>query len=464
VGRILLRNCLAIATADPEGRVLRNADLLIEGARIARIGRELPVEPDMDVVDGRNRVVLPGLVNTHHHLYQTLTRAVPTVQNAKLFDWLVGLYEIWRGIDAEAAYVSAVIGLAELALTGCTASADHFYLFPNRQPDTIWDSTLRAAREVGVRFAPTRGSMSRGRSKGGLPPDDVVQDEAAILKDYDRVLGAWHDPTPESRCRVGLAPCSPFSVSEDLMLETARYARRHGLRLHTHLAETLDEEAFCLKEYGARPLALMERLEWVGPDVWFAHGVHFNDAELGVLARTGTGVAHCPVSNLRLGSGIARVPAMLERGVNVGLAVDGSASNDASNLLRELQVALLVHRVGTAVDAMPPARVLEMATVNGARMLGFAEAGVLAEGRLADVAFWRVDDVAYAGALSDPLGALLLCGRNQTVDGSIVNGQWVVRDGRLLTVDLPRFTARANEISNDLLRRAGVRVESGTGS
>lgn len=453
--RILIRDVRALVTMDEARRVLSGVDVLIEGERVTRIARGIAPEAGDDVIDGRERVVFPGLVNCHHHLYQTLTRAVPFVQDAKLFDWLVGLYEIWRHLDVQAAYDSAVIGLSELALTGCTLSADHFYLFPSSQGDEILDATVQAARDVGLRFAVTRGSMSRGRSKGGLPPDDVVQSEEAILADYDRVVVRHHDPAPGSRCRVALAPCSPFSVSEQLMLDTARYARQRGLRLHTHLAETHDEEAYCLANYGAKPLALMERLEWLGPDVWFAHGVVFDDAEIALLGRTGTGIAHCPVSNLRLGSGIARVPALLKAGVPVGLAVDGSASNDASNLLRELQVAMLVHRVGTAVDAMPASRVLEMATRHGADILGFPECGALVEGGPADLTWWRVDDVSYTGAMSDPVAALLFCGRNQTADGTLVGGRWVVRDGQLVTVDLGPVMERAARASRRMIEKAG---------
>lgn len=454
MGRILLRDARAVVTMDAARRVLSGVDVLIEGERVTRIARGIAPEAGDDVIDGRERVILPGLVNCHHHLYQTLTRAVPFVQDAKLFDWLVGLYEIWRHLDVQAAYDSAVIGLSELALTGCTLSADHFYLFPSSQGDEILDATVQAARDVGLRFAVTRGSMSRGRSKGGLPPDDVVQSEEAILADYDRVVVRHHDPAPGSRCRVALAPCSPFSVSEQLMLDTARYARQHGLRLHTHLAETHDEEAYCLEHYGAKPLALMERLEWLGPDVWYAHGVVFDDAEIALLGRTGTGIAHCPVSNLRLGSGIARVPALLKAGVPVGLAVDGSASNDASNMLRELQMALLVHRVGTTVDAMPASRVLEMATRHGADILGFPECGAIVEGGPADLTWWRVDDVSYTGAMSDPVAALLFCGRNQTADGTLVAGRFVVRDGRLTTVDLGPVMERAARASRRMIEKA----------
>ena len=452
----LIRRASVVVTMDEARRVLRDVDVLVEGSSIKAVGPDLLVKPGTEVVNGHDRVVLPGFVNTHHHLYQTLTRAVPHVQDAKLFDWLTALYEVWRHLDAEAAYASAAVWLEELALTGCTLAADHFYLFPASQPDTIFDETVRAARHLGIRFAPTRGSMSRGRSKGGLPPDDTVQTEEAILADYDRVVDKHHDGGPASMCRVGLAPCSPFSVTEDLMRQTALYARDRGLRLHTHLAETKDEEAFCLEAHGVRPLGLMERLGWLGEDVWFAHGVHFDDAELDLLGATNTGIAHCPVSNLRLGSGIARVPDLLERGVRVGLAVDGSASNDASNMLRELQVAMLVHRVGTAVDAMPAMQVYEMATRHGASILGFDQAGVIAPGRLADLIMYRMDDLSYAGSRSDPAAALLFCGRNQTVDANMVNGRFIVRNGRVLNMDMETIVARVDVKSRMMLESAGV--------
>ena len=372
--RCLIRDIHTLVTM-VEGEADRSgAHLLIEGNRIVRIldaadilvAEEWAAETETEIVDGRWCVVYPGFINMHHHLYQTLTRNIPKVQNAKLFDWLIGLYEVWRELSEEAVDVSTQIGCGELLLSGCTTTTDHFYVFPEKASAELLDVEIAAARRIGMRFHPTRGSMSRGRSQGGLPPDDLVQTADAILADCNRVIDAYHDPDPYSMCRIILAPCSPFSVTTELLSETAELARQRGVRCHTHLCETIDEEDFCLQTHGMRPLAYMEKTGWVGEDVWYAHGIYFNDDEIRLLADTRTGISHCPSSNLRLGSGIAPIPKMLAAGVRVGLGVDGSASNDASNIGRELQMALLVHRVGTGVEAMPPRHVLEMATCGGA--------------------------------------------------------------------------------------------------
>jgi 8-oxoguanine deaminase len=453
----LLRGARAVVTMDDERRVLDNADVLCRGPRIVAVGPGLPVAAGAEVIDCRGAIVIPGLINTHHHLYQTLTRAVPAVASSPLFDWLVKLYEVWRELDVEAARVGALVGLGELLLTGCTTAADHHYLFPRSQPDTILDETIAAAAELGVRFHPTRGSMSRGRSQGGLPPDDVVQDEDAILRDCERVVERFHDPAELSMCRVALAPCSPFSVTPTLLERTATLARRLGVRLHTHVAETADENDYCLKVYGKRPLAFMEQCGWVGADVWYAHGIYFDDDEIALLGRTRTGVAHCPTSNLRLGSGICRVPALRAAGVPVGLAVDGSASNDCSSMLAEVKMALLVHRVGTAVDAMPPLTALELATRGSAAVLGRDDVGVLAPGKAADVAVFALDDLGYAGA-HDPLGALLMCGTSTRAHTVLVNGRVVVRAGKLCAVDEAELRTRAQRIAEAMLARAGART------
>ncbi|MBM4355212.1 MAG: amidohydrolase family protein, partial [Deltaproteobacteria bacterium] len=380
----------------------------------------------------------------------------------KLFDWLVGLYEIWRHLTPEAVYVSALVGLSELLMSGCTTVADHFYVFPKDQPGDLLDQTIRAAQELGVRFHPTRGSMSRGRSHGGLPPDEVVQDADAILKDCERVIDEYHDPDPFSMVRLGLSPCSPFlplCVTGEQMKEIARYARtRPGVRLHTHLAETLDENDYCLKVYGMRPLAVMEGLGWIGPDVWYAHGIHFNDDELDVLAKTGTGVAHCPSSNLRLGSGIARVPEMLERGIPVGLAVDGSASNDCSNMMLELRQCLLVHRIGTGVDRMSPREVLRIATVGGARVLGRDDIGTVRPGMAADLAVFRLDDIGLAGALHDPVAAPFLSFSTGRTEYTIVNGEIAVDQGTIVGADLSWVVDEANRLAGKMLQVASLRT------
>jgi 8-oxoguanine deaminase len=393
---------------------------------------------------------LPGLVNTHHHLYQTLTRALPAVQDVELFDWLVTLYPIWAELTAEAVYVSAQIGLAELMLSGCTTANDHLYIYPN---DVTLDAEIRAAQELGIRFHPCRGSMSLGKSKGGLPPDRVVQTEEEIMADCQRVVDTYHDPNPYSMCRIVIAPCSPFSVTEELMRQSAVWARQQGLTLHTHVAETLDEEEFCLRKVGLRPVEYMQKLGWVGEDVWYAHAIYLNEEEIDLLAETGTGVAHCPNSNMRLGSGIAPIREMLDKGVKVSLAVDGSASNDSSHMLAEARMAMLLQRVRKGAGALSAQEALEMATLGGAAVLGRDDIGALAPGKAADFIAINLDRLEYAGAGHDPLGALLFC-RPVNVDLSVINGRVVVEEGHIVGFDLERAIARQNEISQEMLKRA----------
>jgi len=455
---LLLRGLHTLVTMDRADRVLHDVDVLVRDRRIEAVGTDLTTAPGERVIDAADLVAYPGFVNTHHHLYQTLQRCVPRVQDAKLFDWLTDLYEVWRHLTPEGAYRSAQVGLAELLLSGCTTVADHHYLFPEDQPPDLLDRSIEAARELGVRFHPTRGSMSLGRSGGGLPPDSVIQTADAILEDSARVIEAWHDPEPLSMCRLALAPCSPFSVTADQMRETAAFARSKGVRLHTHLAETLDENDYCLRHAGMRPLAYMESLGWVGDDVWFAHGIHFTDEELDLLAETGTGVAHCPSSNLRLGSGIARVPEMLERGVPVGLAVDGSASNDCSNMLLEIRMAALVHRIGTGVDRMPVMDALRIATTGGARILGRDDVGHVAPGMAADLALFDLTDIGLTGALHDPAAAPVLSFGTGRAAYTIVNGEVVVDRGRLVTGDLGEISRHANRIAAEMLDAASART------
>ena len=451
---LLLQGIDTLVTMVDGAAPLSGVDLLIEGGRIAAIGRGLEAPPGTRVLDGANRVVYPGFVNTHHHLFQTLTRNLPRVHNAALFDWLLALYEIWRGLAPEAVEVSTRVGIGELLLSGCTTTTDHFYLFPRGAPEELLDVAIDTAREMGARFHPTRGSMSLGRSAGGLPPDDTTQTADEILRDCERVIDKYHDPEPFSMCRVALAPCSPFSVTTDLLAGTAELARERGVRLHTHLAETRDEEQFCLDTHGMRPLDYMATTGWLGEDVWYAHGIWFDDAEIARLAATGTHVAHCPASNLRLGSGICKVPQLLDAGVNVGLAVDGSASNDASSMTREMQLALLVHRVGTGVGAMPAQRVLRLATRGGAALLGHDEIGRLEPGAAADLAVFRLDRVDFAGAMHEPATAILYCGSGVRADATIVAGRLLVEGGRLVGVDEGRLFHRANEVAAGLVRRA----------
>ncbi|OGR56509.1 MAG: 8-oxoguanine deaminase [Elusimicrobia bacterium GWA2_69_24] len=458
--RLLIRDIHTLVTMVEGQAPLHGVDLLAEDGKVSAIGKGLEQQPGDEVLDGRWRVVYPGFVNTHHHLYQTLTRNIPKVQNAKLFDWLLGLYEVWRELDPEAVDVSTRVGVGELLLSGCTTTTDHLYLFPKGVSGELIDAEISAARAMGVRFHPTRGSMSRGRSAGGLPPDDVVQTPDVILKDCERLIAKYHDPKPFSMCRIALAPCSPFSVTTELLKETAAFARRHKVRLHTHLCETRDEEEYCLEKLCMRPLDYMESVGWLGDDVWYAHGIYFNNDEIRQLAKTGTGVAHCPCSNLRLGSGIARVPEMLAAGVPVGLAVDGSASNDSSGFLREMQTALMVHRVGTGVGAMPPQKVLQMATTGGARVLGHDEIGSLAPGKAADLAVFRLDRLDFAGAMHDPASAVLFCGSGQRADVTVVNGKVLVREGRLVGIDEEKLFHEANRVSERMLSAAESKLKT----
>ena len=451
MGRILFRDVEVIATFDREGRELRNAWLLVEGNRIAALGEGArPSGPFDEVIDGRDRVMIPGMVNTHHHLYQTLFRAVPGAADRKLFDWLLYLYERWRGIDEEAVYVSTIIGCMELLLSGCTTTADHLYLFPKGRERLI-DVEIEAARELGIRFHPTRGSMSLSREEGGLPPKDVVQAEEEILADSERLIREYHDPSFGAMTRIALAPCSPFSVTPELMRKTAELARKYGVLLHTHLAETLDEERFCLERFGVRPVEYLEELGWLEGDVWLAHMVHVNADEVKRIAEAGVGVAHCPSSNMLLGSGAAPVVEMLEAGVKVGLAVDGSASNDHSNMIREARQAMLVSRMRYGAEAMPARRALRMATMGGAQVLHReAEIGSLEPGKCADLSLWDISRLEFSGA-ADPVAGLLHCGA-QYAELVMVNGEVLVRGGRLVNEKLYDYIARHREIARRLVR------------
>ncbi len=450
--QLLLKDCFFIQpSADREG--LRGQDILIEGGLISAVGKDLTPAPGCRVIDCSRHVVIPGFVNTHHHFFQTLTRNLPAVQNAKLFDWLVYLYEIWKNIDEEAIYTSSLLAMGELLKTGCTCSTDHLYLYPRGAGD-FPSRQFQAAEKLGMRFSPSRGSMSLSKKDGGLPPDSVVQDRDTILADSERVITKFHDPSPQAMRKVVLAPCSPFSVTEDLMRESARLARRHGVRLHTHLAETEDENDFCLQMYGVRPVALMERCEFIGPDVFYAHGIFFSDEELSVLLKTGAQVAHCPSSNMRLGSGVCRVREMLDMGVPVSLAVDGSASNDSSDFLGELRHALLLQRVVKGSSALTAREVLKMATETGAGVLGFEKVGRIESGWAADLAVFDVDRMEYAGSLSDPFAALVFAGYDHGTDYTICNGKVVVDKGELTGINEKELTREANKIAGALFDAA----------
>ncbi|SLN31512.1 8-oxoguanine deaminase [Falsiruegeria litorea R37] len=438
----LIKDADVILTMDDQRQELSGADILVRDGVIAQIGQGL--ETSGETVLAKGCVVTPGLVNTHHHLYQSLTRAVPGGQDALLFGWLQTLYPIWSRFGPEEMFTSAQVGLAELALSGCTLSSDHLYLYPN---GARLDDTIAAAAEIGIRFHPTRGAMSIGESDGGLPPDSLVEKEAAILKDSIRVIDAFHDAREGSMCRVGLAPCSPFSVSRDLMRDAAILARDKGVMLHTHLAENDEDIAYSLDNFGCRPGQYAEDLGWTGDDVWHAHCVKLDGQEIDLFARSKTGVAHCPCSNCRLGSGIASVRAMRDAGVNVGLGVDGSASNDSGNLIAEARQSMLLQRVANGADAMSAREALEIATRGGADVLNRPDCGRLAPGKRADIAIWDVTGVESAGSW-DP-AALLLAGPTK-VKHLFVEGRQVVRDSHVTSIDLPRVIERQNQLARAL--------------
>ena len=441
----VIRSADVVLTMDDAGTRLQNADILIEAGVITAVGPQLDAD-GLPQVNAEGCVVTPGLVNTHHHLFQTLTRAVPAAQDALLFGWLQTLYPIWSHMGPDHMRVSALTGLAELALSGCSTTSDHLYLFPN---GARLDDTIEAAAEIGLRFHPTRGSMSIGRSRGGLPPDDLVEDEDAILKDSLRLIETFHDPEPGAMCRVGLAPCSPFSVTQDLMRASAELARDKGVRLHTHLAENEEDIAYSLEQFGCRPGQYAADLGWLGHDVWHAHCVKLDTSEIALFAETGTGVAHCPCSNCRLGSGIAPVRAMRDASVKVGLGVDGSASNDAGNLVAEARQAMLLQRVAQGADAMSATEALWIATRGGAAVLGRDDIGALQPGLRADIAVWDVSGVESAGSWNP--AALLLAGPTSVRD-LFVEGRRIVSDGHLPHVDLNGILSRQRALTRGLMQ------------
>ena len=452
MAKTLIKNIQAVVTVDHQDRVLYNANILVEDNLLRYIG---PEEQEADqVIDGSHCFAYPGLVNTHHHLYQTFTRNLPQVQKMELFPWLVTLYEIWRGLNEDCIYNSSLVGMGELLKYGCTSCMDHHYVFPKVGSEQFIDQQFRAADTLGMRFHATRGSMSRGKSDGGLPPDDLVQSVDVILKDSERLVKKFHDPSPFSMHQVALAPCSPFSVTTELLKESAVLARELGVRLHTHLCETKDEENFTLEAVGMRPLEYMASCGWIGPDVWYAHGIHFNDEELKLLADTKTGVAHCPVSNMKLASGVCRVPDMLELGVPIGLAVDGSASNDCSNLLAEIRAAYLLHRLTYSDKAPTGYDLLKMATKGSAAILGRNDIGSLEVGKAADLFLLDVDLLELAGAKKDPACMLGTVGYSRPAKLVMVNGRVVVEDGRLLGIDEEETRVRAEELVDEMLRKA----------
>lgn len=442
---LLIKNVKHLVTCDTDDRVLNGVNVLVQDGIIVRIGQE-----DMtadDVIDASHMVMYPGLINTHHHLYQTFSRNLPQVQNMELFPWLKTLYEIWKNVNENVAYYSSLTGMGELLKNGCTACLDHHYVFPKGHNKGILDAQFAAADALGIRFHATRGSMDLSVKDGGLPPDSVVQTVDEILSDCEEAVKKFHDPNPYAMHQVALAPCSPFSVSGELLRESAKLARRLKVRLHTHLAETKDEENFTLSHFHMRPLEYMESLGWTGDDVWYAHGIHFTDEELKYLARTKTGVAHCPISNMKLSSGIAKIPQMLELGVPVGLAVDGS------NLLEEMRVAYLLHRLNSSNQAPGGYDILKMATAGSASLLGREKLGRIAPGMAADFFLVDLNRLELVGAQFDVTSMLCTVGLKSSVDYTVVNGNVVVKEGKLTGMDEEKVTEEANALVTDYLNQ-----------
>ena len=447
---LLLKNATVVATMDDARTEIHDGAVLVRGHVIEAVGvsANLPATADV-TIDCRGKVLLPGLINTHHHFSQTLTRAVPAAQNAELFAWLKALYPIWLGLTPEMLHVSALVAMAELMLSGCTTSSDHLYLYPN---GSRLDDTIAAARMIGLRFHACRGAMSVGESAGGLPPDALTEAEDAILRDTRRVIETFHDAARFAMLRIAVAPCSPFSVSRDLMRESAAIAQSYGVGLHTHLAENDNDVAYSRERFGCTPAEYAEQLGWTGPHVWHAHCVKLDAHGIELFARSGTGVAHCPTSNMRLASGIAPVRAMLDAGVPVGLGVDGSASNDSSHLVAEARQAMLLQRVVSGPEALSAREALALATRGGARVLGRDDIGELAAGKAADIVAFDLNDIGFSGGLHDPLAALVFCAPVRA-NLSVINGRVVVRDGELETVDLPPIVERHRELARQLVSR-----------
>lgn len=441
------RHADVLVTMDDARREIRDGAVFVRGNRIEHVGTtsELPVSADT-VIDLAGHVLLPGLVNTHHHMFQTLTRAVPAAQDRELFGWLKALYPVWARLTPDANRLSALTAMAELLLSGCTTSSDHLYVFPN---GCRLDDTIDAAREIGLRFHAMRGAMSLGESRGGLPPDTLTENEDEILRDTRRVIETFHDPAPRAMLRIGTAPCSPFSVTEDLMRESALLARSYDVRLHTHLAETATDVAFSREKFNRTPSEYAEALGWIGPDVWHAHCVRLDAAGIALFARSGTGVAHCPCSNMRLGSGIAPVRRMRDAGVPIGLGVDGSASNDGSQMLAEARQALLLARLCGDPGALSARDALELATRGGAKVLGRDDIGHLAPGMTADFVAFAVDGLRHAGARHDSVAALVFCGAGD-VATSVIDGRLVICEGQLMTLDLGPHVEAHNRVARRL--------------
>jgi len=445
---LLARHAEVLVTMDEARREIADGALFVRGNRIEQVGTtaDLPSSADT-VIELAGHVLLPGLVNTHHHMFQTLTRVVRPAQDAELFGWLKALYPVWARMTPDAIRISALTAMAELILSGCTTSSDHLYAYPN---GSRLDDTIDAAHVIGLRFHPTRGAMSLGQSRGGLPPDALTESEDAILRDTARVIETFHDAAPRSMLRIGVAPCSPFTVTEDLMREAAALARRHGVRMHTHLAESADDVAFSRERFGKTPAEYADALGWTGEDVWHAHCVKLDPSGIALFARTGTGVSHCPCSNMRLASGVAPIRAMRDAGVAVGMGVDGSASNDGSQMLAEARHAMLLARLGGGAAALSARDALDIATRGGALVLGRDDIGCLAPGYAADFVAFAVDGLRHAGAVDDPVAALVFCGAGD-VAWSVIDGRVVVADGELATLDLRPHIERHNRMAREIL-------------
>jgi 8-oxoguanine deaminase len=444
----LFKNISTAVTFDSKDRILEDIDILVVDNQIIAVGKDIKAEESTEKIDGRNCVALPGFVNTHHHLYQTLFRGISEVQEKPLFPWLIGLYEFWKHLTPEAVYYGAMVGFSELLRTGCTTTSDHHYVFPNKTSGELIDEQIKAASEIGIRFHATRGSMSLGKSGGGLPPNSVVQKEEQILQDSERLINKYHDNRRFAMQRIALSPCSPFSVSRDLMVQSRDLARKKGVMLHTHLAETLDEEKFCMERYGKRPVELMESMDWIGSDVWFAHTIHVNEKDMNILK--GSGVAHCPSSNMKLNSGICPTSELLKHEIKLGIAVDGSASNDGSNMWEEVRRTYLLNHLKYGTDGLNAYQVLRVATRGGAEVLGRDDIGILEKGKAADIVLFDLNDIAYAGC-HDPLVGLVTCGNSSLVKLTMVNGKVVVKDGKLMTINSEEVSKEAHKLACSII-------------
>ncbi|MHC6181496.1 8-oxoguanine deaminase [Clostridium sp. JNZ X4-2] len=447
---ILLKNIDFVYTFNDRDDILKNCNILIDGPKIIKIGNDFSVSGQYEEIDCTGLIALPGFVNTHHHLYQTLFRGIKEVQEQPLFPWLMKLYDYWKNINPEAVYYGAMVGFSELLRTGCTLTSDHHYVFPSDQPDTLIDTEIEASNKIGIRFHATRGSMSLGRDEGGLPPMSVIQKEDKILEDCDRLVNKYNDSDDFSMIRIAFAPCSPFSVTRNLMVETRKLARKLGVMMHTHLAETLDEEKFCIERYGRRPFELMEDLGWVGSDVWYAHGIYLNDREINNL--NGTGIVHCPSSNMKLGSGICRTSDIVKASGKLSIGVDGSASNDGSNMWEEIKRAYLLNHLKYGSSGLSAYEILKIATRGGADVLGRPDTGRLDVGKAADVILFDLNKVEYAGC-HDPLVSLVCLGNSCFTKMTMVNGNIISMDGKILTIDCDKVFQRAHRIAVDMVKK-----------